>query len=221
MFVFLCCLLCVVREQVVGEIYDEDDEEEEVVDSTEISRRADGSFLMKGYAELDDVSEALELELDEEDLNDCSTIGGLLIARAGKIPNEGDRIQLAGFEFVVSEVEDNRRIVGVSARKISAARSNSKAASTATADDDGKVKTSGSKDRDGSGVSAGAYGPGGASGEDLKFSFGGGPATDHVDVLAAGGPIPTEGQQLTPISDEGKGGPEELRFRDGEWIARG
>jgi CBS domain containing-hemolysin-like protein len=104
-----------ILEEVVGEIYDEDDVEEEAVDSRTIFKNADGSFEMKGYAELDDVCEALGLELDDEELGEYSTIGGFLCSEAGEIPREGDQLVLCGYKFVVKEVEDNRRIISLSA----------------------------------------------------------------------------------------------------------
>lgn len=104
-----------ILEEVVGEIYDEDDVEEEAVDSRTIFKNADGSFEMKGYAELDDVCEALGLELDDEELGEYSTIGGFLCSEAGEIPREGDQLVLCGYKFVVKEVEDNRRIITLSA----------------------------------------------------------------------------------------------------------
>jgi Mg2+/Co2+ transporter CorC len=53
---------------VVGEIYDEDDDEENEMDSRDISRNADGTFQMTGTAELDNVCEALGIEFQEEDM---------------------------------------------------------------------------------------------------------------------------------------------------------
>ena len=107
-----------ILEEVVGEIYDEDDVEEEAVDSRTIFKNFDGSFEMKGYAELDDVCEALGLELDDEEKGEYSTIGGFLCSEAGEIPREGDQLALCGYKFVVKEVEDNRRIISLSAEKI-------------------------------------------------------------------------------------------------------
>jgi len=107
-----------ILEEVVGEIYDEDDVEEEAVDSRTIFKNSDGSFEMKGYAELDDVCEALGLELDDEELGEYSTIGGFLCSEAGEIPREGDQLILCGYKFVVKEVEDNRRIISLSAEII-------------------------------------------------------------------------------------------------------
>jgi CBS domain containing-hemolysin-like protein len=107
-----------ILEEVVGEIYDEDDVEEEAVDSRTIFKNSDGSFEMKGYAELDDVCEALGLELEDEEKGEYSTIGGFLCSEAGEIPREGDQLALCGYKFIVKEVEDNRRIISLSAEKI-------------------------------------------------------------------------------------------------------
>jgi predicted GTPase len=40
-----------------------------------IARNQDGTFEVKGFAELDDVCEALELTLDDEAMDEYSTIG--------------------------------------------------------------------------------------------------------------------------------------------------
>ena len=58
------------------------------------------------------------LDLDDETANEYSTIGGLLCSQAGEIPKAGDKLLLSGFEFTVVEVEDNRRVVELSARKV-------------------------------------------------------------------------------------------------------
>ena len=107
-----------ILEEVVGEIYDEDDVEEEAVDSRTIFKNTDGSFEMKGYAELDDVCEALGLDLDDEEKGEYSTIGGFLCSEAGEIPREGDQLALCGYKFIVKEVEDNRRIISLLAEKL-------------------------------------------------------------------------------------------------------
>ena len=112
-----------ILEEVVGEIYDEFDDEEEAVDLQNISRRvnSDGTvtFEMKGVAYLDDVFEALGLERSDEDSDsDYATIGGFLCSQAGAIPSSGDAFVYAGYKFIVGEVEDNRRILTLTAEKL-------------------------------------------------------------------------------------------------------
>jgi len=107
-----------ILEEVVGEIYDEDDEEEQEEDSTNIFKGEDGVYEMKGFAELDDVCEALDLELTEELRGEYSTIGGLLCSQAGEIPKEGDEITFNNYKFTVVHVEDNRRIIDLTCRLV-------------------------------------------------------------------------------------------------------
>jgi CBS domain containing-hemolysin-like protein len=111
-------------EEVVGEIYDEGDQEDLQEARSTIFRGADGQgFEMRGYAELDEVCAALGI--DQEDLAqeheregaaEASTIGGLLCALAGRIPRPGDQVPFAGYVFTVREVEDGRVILNVGAR---------------------------------------------------------------------------------------------------------
>lgn len=107
-----------ILEEVVGEIYDEDDDREEQVDDWTIFRYSDGkTFKMKAYAELDDVFEALGIDPREkekkEEIGEYSTIGGLLCSIAGRIPQEGDEIVFANYVFFIEKVEDNRRLVDI------------------------------------------------------------------------------------------------------------
>lgn len=112
-----------ILEEVVGEIYDEDDEDEQFEDSKTVYQRADGIFVIRGDAELDDVYEALGLiessaARDELEHSEYSTIGGLLCATAGQIPSIGDVVELHGYRFSITEVEENRRIVSLLAELI-------------------------------------------------------------------------------------------------------
>jgi Mg2+/Co2+ transporter CorC len=106
-----------ILEEVVGEIYDEDDIEEVKEDLRNIFIGKDGSIMMKGIAELTDVYDALGLNLNndeelEKTLEEYSTIGGLLCSLAGEIPKSGDIIPFSGFVFTITEVDD-RRVLGV------------------------------------------------------------------------------------------------------------
>ena len=108
-----------ILEEVVGEIYDEDDSEEQQEDQAEIARETDGSYAIKGSANLDDVCEALGIELDDEQLQENSmTIGGLLCARVGEIPRAGQFVDIVGYRFTATEV-DERRVIGVRAESLS------------------------------------------------------------------------------------------------------
>ena len=103
-------------EEVVGEIYDEDDDQEDVDEDATIFLKEDGAFEIKGYADLDDVYEALDMSNEEVDRfqaeqRDISTIGGLVCSEAGEIPQIGYQIPLASYDFTVENVEDGRKIL--------------------------------------------------------------------------------------------------------------
>lgn len=75
-----------ILEEVVGEIYDEDDDEEEIGSGRAIAKRSNGSFRMKGSAELDDVCEALAIDRDAlAAMGEYSTVGGLICSIAGEL----------------------------------------------------------------------------------------------------------------------------------------
>jgi len=102
-----------IVEEVVGEIYDEDDTEEIYFSEDSITPQDDGSFLIRGDADLEDVDTVLNLKLEEEILREFSTVSGYMCSLAGEIPKEGDFVMAScgdtvgwGFEFL--ETDDKR-----------------------------------------------------------------------------------------------------------------
>lgn len=89
-----------ILEEIVGNILDEYDEEDDM-----IIEQADGSFLMKGMAPLDEVCEVLKQEYD---LEDYDTLNGYLISLIDKIPGDHElfEIQDRGYLFQVLSVEN-------------------------------------------------------------------------------------------------------------------
>lgn len=65
-----------------------------------------GNFLLGGLALVADVEDALGVELSDEDYD---TVGGLVMARLGRIPRVGDRVEVGGYEFRVLAM-DGRRV---------------------------------------------------------------------------------------------------------------
>lgn len=102
-----------ILEEVVGEIYDEDDDYE--AQAQTIERTADGDFLIDGQAELERVGDVLSLNLSEEDLHDYGTISGFLCARMGGIPDVAEEDIFNNVRFTVTEADD-RRITALRAR---------------------------------------------------------------------------------------------------------
>lgn len=94
-----------VLEQIVGDIEDEHDAPRE----QEISPQPDGSYLLAGRAYLDDLSEALPISLESEEVD---TLGGYLTHLAGRVPKAGEEFFVDGRVFrIVSS--DAKQIHGV------------------------------------------------------------------------------------------------------------
>ena len=89
-------------EEVIGEIYDEYDEE--VVPDGK--QPPDGPREVDGLLNLDDFTEATGLELPE---GPYETVAGYVLAELGRLPEVGDAIEVEGRTITVLEL-DGRRI---------------------------------------------------------------------------------------------------------------
>lgn len=92
-----------IIEQVMGNIDDEYDEEEEIIDKID-----DNIYLVDGDVSLDDIDEELGVDLSSES---SETIGGFLIDILGEIPDENDVgriVAFENFEFKIMAVQDRR-----------------------------------------------------------------------------------------------------------------
>ena len=96
-------------EEILGEIYDETDEEEE-----EIVELDQGVFLIKAQTPVDEVAEVLGIELPE---GDYETLSGFLYDLMGSIPEVGETLEFGPYRFVVEEA-DERRILKVRAEPV-------------------------------------------------------------------------------------------------------
>lgn len=61
----------------------------------------------------DEDLEAVVTAVEQLRRGEFSTLGGLLCAIAGRIPQEGDALRFAGYRFTIGKVEDSRRIVDI------------------------------------------------------------------------------------------------------------
>ncbi len=91
-------------EEVVGEIRDELDGPE---DERLIHDVGPGVFRAEARVDLDDVAEAVGVELATGDF-DFETLGGLILHLTGDIPAPGDHVDHAGMRLHVETVEENR-----------------------------------------------------------------------------------------------------------------
>jgi CBS domain containing-hemolysin-like protein len=89
-----------VLEEIVGPIQDEHDEE-----TAEITRLSDTLYVAEGKASLYDLGEALGITFPD---GGYDTLAGFLIARAGRMPQQGDRLGYQGYLFAVAEADERR-----------------------------------------------------------------------------------------------------------------
>ena len=93
-----------VLEEIVGEIDDEYDEEEEAL----ILTLEENRFQVQALTPIDDLNDMFDSDLSDDDYG---TVGGLLLAEFGRVPEHGDTVVLdERFEFRVTKA-DNRRII--------------------------------------------------------------------------------------------------------------
>jgi len=102
-------------EQVVGEIYDEYDDPEDVV---EIKDLGDGRWLVPGESSIDDVNEALDTDLEE---GEFATLGGWIFERLDSVPAQGSDVEVPEHGLSMKIVKmDGRRIDAVVVRRTKA-----------------------------------------------------------------------------------------------------
>ena len=94
-------------EEIVGEIQDEYDEEEPLIE-----RLGDDRARIDGRAAVEDLVELWDIKLELEDEEEYDTVGGLVYHRIGGVPQPGDEVLLNGLRLTV-ESTDGRRVAKV------------------------------------------------------------------------------------------------------------
>jgi CBS domain containing-hemolysin-like protein len=102
-----------VLEEIVGEIEDEYDTAEKLVEPL-----GDGVYRVAGKMDLDDLNEELKIQLPTEN---SDTLGGFVFEIAGKVPSPGEVVESHGFRFVIDRVH-RQRIVRVRIQRLEEAR---------------------------------------------------------------------------------------------------
>lgn len=97
-----------VLEEIVGEIQDEDENEEPLIEV-----RADG-IIVSGKAEIEDVAEAIGVEIAEGEFH---TVGGLVFMELGRVPVRGESFEYGALRFDILDA-DERRVHRVSVRQV-------------------------------------------------------------------------------------------------------
>lgn len=90
-----------VLEEVVGEIYDEHDEEEQF-----FTKKSDTLYEVKADIELDELFDIMGIDLDIPE--DAYSLGSWMYSKIEDIPDIGDMYQYHNLVFTIIEVEDRR-----------------------------------------------------------------------------------------------------------------
>ena len=88
-----------ILEEVVGEIFDDQDEIEEVY-----VEKGDGNFIVSGSMNLDDFFELIEYDGDFE--TDYSTVSGFCLEMLDKFAEKGDEFDFENYHFEVLEADE-------------------------------------------------------------------------------------------------------------------
>ena len=90
-----------IVEEVVGNIYDEYDDEKNFI------RLNDSQYLVNGDTPIQEVNRDLDLEFDEENSN-YDTIGGLILATLDSFPKGGEVLEFDNIELSVQKVKNQK-----------------------------------------------------------------------------------------------------------------
>lgn len=87
-------------EEIVGEITDEDDE-----DNEEIQVIKENEYIVDGSTKIDDVNDMIGTKFESEDFD---SIGGYVVGVLGRFPEKGESVESDNVKFVIEEVDKNR-----------------------------------------------------------------------------------------------------------------
>ena len=96
-------------EEIVGDIWDEDEDEEHIY-----TQLRDGRYLVNGDMDLSELFELLNVPADEE--IESVSVGGFIIEQLGDIPARGAKMRYGDLHFTVKRVK-NRRIISALVEK--------------------------------------------------------------------------------------------------------
>lgn len=88
-------------EEIVGEIWDEDEEEERTY-----TKLKDGRYIISGDMDLSDLFEIFDLN-DNDEIESIS-VGGFIVEQLGTIPNINQSIQYKNLSITVKRIKNNR-----------------------------------------------------------------------------------------------------------------
>ncbi|PJJ96165.1 magnesium/cobalt efflux protein [Lysobacteraceae bacterium NML75-0749] len=91
-----------VLEQIVGDI---DDEHDDAEDSAQISARPDGQYVVDALTPIEDFNSRFSADFNDDEYD---TIGGLVTAAIGHLPEAGEELTMGRFVFRVANADARR-----------------------------------------------------------------------------------------------------------------
>ena len=91
-----------ILEEIVGEIEDEDTEQDEII---EIIEGKDGYWDVVGSTEIDKIERLVDLDLEDDDY---TTIAGFVTSEAGYVPKEGEQLNLRGLAIEILKADEKK-----------------------------------------------------------------------------------------------------------------
>jgi putative hemolysin len=91
-----------IVEEIVGEIEDEDIEEEEII---EIIEGEDGYWDVLGSTEIDKIERLFDVELEDDEY---TTVAGMITSEAGYVPKTGETLTLRGLEARILRADEKK-----------------------------------------------------------------------------------------------------------------
>jgi CBS domain containing-hemolysin-like protein len=93
-----------ILEEIVGEITDEFDRDE-----VPLERLSDGSTRVSSRFPVDDLEEAVGVEIDDDEID---SVGGLMAKHLGRVPIPGSTVEVSGLVFRAEEAKGRRNRIG-------------------------------------------------------------------------------------------------------------
>lgn len=91
-----------ILEEIVGEIEDEDIEDEEII---EIIEGAEGYWDVLGSTEIEKIERLFDIEIEDEDF---TTIAGMVTTEAGHVPKVGEKLNIRGLDIEVLRGDEKK-----------------------------------------------------------------------------------------------------------------
>ena len=92
-----------ILEEIVGEIEDEDIEEEEII---EIIEGENGYYDVLGSTDIDKIERLFDIDVEDDD--EFTTIAGLVTTEAGYVPKVGEKLRVRGLEIEVVRGDEKK-----------------------------------------------------------------------------------------------------------------